>query len=259
MTQASNVGVLTPKINSSGQLDATTGLTGAVPIANGGTGGTASPTTNGVAYGNGTAVAYTAAGTTGQVLTATTGSAPTWAAASGGGQFQTALFTSSGTWTAPSGTTQVKVIIIGGGGAGYNVSCVAYSGGFGGLAIAQCPVTGGTAYTITIGVGKTGNSGATGGTSSFGSLVSATGGTGATSGGAGSAGTGTVATGTALRTASMLISTGSLGAPFNGGVTTTSSATVFSTTQIYGAGYQGNNNSGQGGSVGGIVYLEYVG
>lgn len=85
MTQASNVGVLTPKINSSGQLDATTGLTGAVPVANGGTGGTASPTTNGVAYGNGTAVAYTAAGTTGQVLTATTSGAPTWAAASGGG------------------------------------------------------------------------------------------------------------------------------------------------------------------------------
>lgn len=40
MTQANNVGILTPKINASGQLDVTTGLTGATPVANGGTGAT---------------------------------------------------------------------------------------------------------------------------------------------------------------------------------------------------------------------------
>lgn len=40
MTQALNLGLLANNLNSSGQLDATDGLTGAVPIANGGTGAT---------------------------------------------------------------------------------------------------------------------------------------------------------------------------------------------------------------------------
>jgi len=57
--------------------------TGVLGVAYGGTGATTF-TANGVLYGNGTsAVGVTAAGTTGQVLTATTGGAPTWAAAAG--------------------------------------------------------------------------------------------------------------------------------------------------------------------------------
>lgn len=48
-------------------------------VANGGT-GVATIATNGLVYGNGaSAVGVVAAGTTGQVLVATTGSAPTWA------------------------------------------------------------------------------------------------------------------------------------------------------------------------------------
>jgi hypothetical protein len=62
-----------------GKIGLTTHVDGILPIANGGTNGTATPTTYGVSYGTGTAYAFTAAGTTGQVLTATTGSAPTWA------------------------------------------------------------------------------------------------------------------------------------------------------------------------------------
>ena len=58
-----------------------TSLTGTLPIANGGTNSTATPTANGIAYGTGTAYAFTAAGTTGQALIATTGSAPTWGTA----------------------------------------------------------------------------------------------------------------------------------------------------------------------------------
>jgi hypothetical protein len=46
MSQANNVGILTPKINSSGQLDAATGLTGVVPAANGGTGNTSGAATS---------------------------------------------------------------------------------------------------------------------------------------------------------------------------------------------------------------------
>jgi len=63
-----------------GKIGLTTHVSGVLPIANGGTNGSATPTAYGVAYGDGSAYAFTAAGTTGQVLTATTGSAPTWAA-----------------------------------------------------------------------------------------------------------------------------------------------------------------------------------
>jgi hypothetical protein len=63
-----------------GKIGLTTHVSGVLPIANGGTNGTATPTAYGVSYGTGSAYAFTAAGTTGQVLTATTGGAPTWAA-----------------------------------------------------------------------------------------------------------------------------------------------------------------------------------
>jgi hypothetical protein len=67
---------LTPAMDTTGAIT----LAGTLGIANGGTNGSATPTAYGVAYGTGTAYAFTAAGTTGQVLTATTGGAPTWAA-----------------------------------------------------------------------------------------------------------------------------------------------------------------------------------
>jgi hypothetical protein len=65
---------------------ATTGavtLAGTLAIANGGTNGTAAPTAGGVSYGTGTAYAFTAAGTAGQVLTSNGASAPAWAASPG--------------------------------------------------------------------------------------------------------------------------------------------------------------------------------
>jgi hypothetical protein len=93
-----NTGVTSITFGSTG-LTPATATTGAVTVAgtlvvgNGGTGDT-SFTTNGVLYGNNTsALGVTAAGTTGQVLTATTGSAPTWATLSGVSvtSFQTSL------------------------------------------------------------------------------------------------------------------------------------------------------------------------
>jgi hypothetical protein len=63
-----------------GKIGLTTHVDGVLPIANGGTNATATPTAYGVSYGTGTAYAFTAAGTTGQILTATTSGAPTWAA-----------------------------------------------------------------------------------------------------------------------------------------------------------------------------------
>jgi hypothetical protein len=59
-------------------LPLTTGVTGVLPIANGGTNSTATATAGGAGYGTGTAHAYTAAGTLGQVLTSAGASAPTW-------------------------------------------------------------------------------------------------------------------------------------------------------------------------------------
>lgn len=64
---------------------------GTLAIANGGTNATAIPTAGAIAYGTGTAYAFTAAGTTGQVLTSNGSGAPTWANASGNSLTSTAF------------------------------------------------------------------------------------------------------------------------------------------------------------------------
>jgi hypothetical protein len=90
MTQAYNLSQLANKVNTSGQLDASTGLSGTTPIANGGTGGSTQQTalnniagavTNGYALiGNGTNVSMqpiTASGITGTLGTANGGTGQT--------------------------------------------------------------------------------------------------------------------------------------------------------------------------------------
>ena len=62
-----------------GKIGLTTHVSGTLPIANGGTNTTTTPTAGAVAYGTGTAYAFTAAGTAGQVLTSNGAGAPTWA------------------------------------------------------------------------------------------------------------------------------------------------------------------------------------
>ena len=59
-------------------------LTNNLAIAYGGTNSSATPTAGGAVYGTGTAYAFTAAGTAGQVLTSNGASAPTWSGISGG-------------------------------------------------------------------------------------------------------------------------------------------------------------------------------
>ena len=77
------------------QVSLTTGVSGTLPVANGGTGQASNLTQYGVVYGSTTtAMATTGTGTTGQVLTATTSAAPAWAAQTGGV-----------TWSAISGNT----------------------------------------------------------------------------------------------------------------------------------------------------------
>ena len=104
MTQANNVAIESSQINSSGVLQPAGGGTGATTF-----------TANGILYGNTTsAVAVTAAVTTGQVLTATTGSAPTWASPAASGATITPT-TTAGTYyvvgtTSTSGTQTVASI-----------------------------------------------------------------------------------------------------------------------------------------------------
>ena len=73
-----------------------TKLTGTLPVANGGTNATATPTAGAVAYGTGTAYAFTSAGTAGQVLQSNGAGAPTWANAATGTVTAVSVSTANG-------------------------------------------------------------------------------------------------------------------------------------------------------------------
>lgn len=62
----------------------TVGWSGQLAISRGGTGGSAAPTAGAVAYGTGTAYAFTSAGTAGQVLLSTGSTSPSWGGIDGG-------------------------------------------------------------------------------------------------------------------------------------------------------------------------------
>lgn len=74
-------------------------FTGTLPVANGGTNATATPTAGAVAYGTGTAYAFTSAGTSGQVLTSAGSGAPTWATPAAGALTLLATATASSSAT----------------------------------------------------------------------------------------------------------------------------------------------------------------
>lgn len=77
-------------------INVSTGVTGVLPIANGGTNSTATPTAGGIGYGTGTAHAYTSAGTSGQVLTSAGAGAPTWSTPAGTAWTQISTSTPTG-------------------------------------------------------------------------------------------------------------------------------------------------------------------
>ena len=80
----SNVSWSTNTFDYAGSITSATWNGVAVAINRGGTNSTATPTAGGSAYGTGTAYAFTAVGTAGQVLTSAGASAPTWSGIDGG-------------------------------------------------------------------------------------------------------------------------------------------------------------------------------
>ena len=258
MTQAFNLSQFANKVNTSGQADLTTAVTGTLPVTNGGTGATTLGSGE-VLIGAGTsAVTSVAAGTAGNVLTS---NGTTWtSSAATGGQLQTQLFTAPGTWTKPASCTQVRVTVVGGG-AGTNSSGY---GGYGGLAVGICPVS----APVSVTVGNGGAYQTSGGASSFGSLASATGGSNGPSSAQGANGTGTVSTGTALRTSSICTSTSAPARTFdlsfgilngNLGTQKTSAASPYSISSNVLAGAPAQTGNSSYGGVGGAVIVEFVG
>jgi hypothetical protein len=147
-----------------GKIGLTTHVSGILPIANGGTNGSATPTTNGIAYGTGTAYAFTSAGTTGQVLTATTGSAPTWASPAYSGTVTSVSFTGGIITVATPTTTPAFTVAGTSGGIVYFSSNttwassaaltqygVVYGGGAGAAPVSTAAGTTGQVLTATTG------------------------------------------------------------------------------------------------------------
>lgn len=135
MTQAFNLSQLANKVNTSGQINAATGLTNAVPVANGGTGAT-SLTSKAVLIGNGTsAPTGVSPSTSGNVLTSDgTNWVSTGLAVLGKGQSYTSV---SKTWNTQytNSTTRPIFVAIGvttlvGTGSTLSVSVSAGSGSF---------------------------------------------------------------------------------------------------------------------------------
>lgn len=172
MTQAFNLSQLANKVNTSGQLDASTGLYNQTPVANGGT-GLSSVTSGAVLLGAGTSAMTVLAGTTpGTVI----GSSPTgWSAVPntsvGGGDYIMRTYTSPSPWAAPAALKAVKVTVIGGGGNGGSAttqtpSAASIGGGGGSGAFAQTYYDAPALSPLTITAGA--------GTNSFGALISCT-------------------------------------------------------------------------------------
>jgi len=103
-----------------GKIGLTTHVSGTLPIANGGTNSTATPTAGGVTYGTGTAYAITAAGTAGQILQSNGASAPSWIAntvgtvtsVTGGTYLTGGTITTSGTLAVDATTTNTASKVV---------------------------------------------------------------------------------------------------------------------------------------------------
>jgi hypothetical protein len=146
-----------------GKIGLTTHVSGTLGIANGGTNSTATPTAGGVNYGTGSAHAFTAAGTAGQILTSAGASAPTWqdnAPAFPSGTVMLFIQTAAPTGWTKSTTHDNKALRIVSGTAGTGGS-VAFTTAF-------------ASQSVTGSVGSTGNATATNQATTAGGSISVT-------------------------------------------------------------------------------------
>jgi hypothetical protein len=171
----------------------TTGIWSAtnIGIAHGGTNTNATPTAGTIVYGNGTAYAFSAAGTSGQYLQSAGTGAPIWAQP---GPASIQVFNTSGTYTTPAGVKAIIIELVGGGGGsgaiaaatGNNNGTVSGGGGSGSYTRALI-INPASSYTYIIGLGGTasaiGVAGGNGGATSFNAgTITAPGGTGGAAG-----------------------------------------------------------------------------
>lgn len=94
---------LTPSTPTGGAVE----VGGTLNIAHGGTNGSASPTAGGIAYGNGSAYAFTVAGATGQVLVSTGAGTPTWSQNEAGAMTLIATSTASSSASVAFGSSSL--------------------------------------------------------------------------------------------------------------------------------------------------------
>ena len=278
MTQAFNLSQFANKLNTSGQADLTTAVSGQLPIANGGTNSSATPTNGGIVYGTGTAMATTAAGTAGQLLYSNGASAPSWGAAPQSGFGNMVVITSTNpSYSIPA--TKLKVTVVGGGGNGGSAYSQGYNqqtggGGGGGAGGTAIKIISGLSVGATVSV----TVGGVGGTSSFGAYCSATGGgNGANgnnnvggnggAGGTGSSGDLNIGGGSGANATSGFVqgsassqSGGFGGGSFMGGGGGSGGYTAAGkASTCYGGGGGGGGNGGGSGGAGfqGVVIVEY--
>jgi hypothetical protein len=171
----------------------TTGIWSAtnIGIAHGGTNTNATPTAGAIVYGNGTAYAISAAGTSGQYLQSAGTGAPIWAQP---GPASIQVLSTSGTYTTPAGVKAIIIELVGGGGGSGAIAAAAgnnngtVSGGGGSGSYTRALITNpASSYTYIIGLGGTasaiGVAGGNGGATSFNAgTITAPGGTGGAAG-----------------------------------------------------------------------------
>ena len=119
MTQAFNLSQLANFVNTSGQLNAATGLYNQMPVANGGT-GKSSVTSGALLLGAGTSAMTELTGTTANttVVASPTGWISAPIASVAGGDYIMRTYTTPQSWTKPATIKAIKVTVIGAGGNG---------------------------------------------------------------------------------------------------------------------------------------------
>jgi len=142
--------------NTFSNIPANTAMTGALPLANGGTNNASlTAPAGGVLYTDGTKVANVAAGTTGQVLTSNGAGTPTWnnPASAVTGSYSQAYFSSASSWSTTS-TTYADGANAGGNAltvrASSGITLTAAAGGLCGITFTPASTT--AVYLITAGL-----------------------------------------------------------------------------------------------------------